>query len=324
MENRLILILQLSGLYTLTSCLPHNYNFVNTPMTWQKAQIYCRKNHIDLATIDTMDELAMLAKSVQHQYNETAWIGLEKRDISKWLWSFSDRDFYGEGERQFREWGIGNPNKFNCVAIKSDRKWYSTNCRKTLPSICFTGKTQVKYVRNEQRMKWKDARTSCREKHTDLASVRHHTDYVEVKRIANGDDVWIGLFRDMWEWSDQSDSSLRKWMSRNDTTNGPCAGLLSYSTGYYEARDCKESLPFICHSPSVKKLVRVRLSPQKSTEINLDDPAIKEDLLQQIKMKLRMKGMSEHVKLSWRMKPDRKVFHKEENVRKPVKTKCEL
>ncbi|XP_063055896.1 uncharacterized protein LOC134449716 [Engraulis encrasicolus] len=72
------------------------------------------------------------------------------------------------------------------------------------------------YVLVEEEKTWADAQRYCREKHTDLASVRNQAEndkiYSDIhSRLVAESYSWIGLFRDAWEWSDGSSSSFRHW-----------------------------------------------------------------------------------------------------------------
>ncbi|XP_030630840.1 uncharacterized protein LOC115812502 [Chanos chanos] len=81
------------------------YHFVNESKTWTEAQRYCRDNYTDLATVYNMEDMNRLIDAANGTYNGLAWIGLfESVQDHVWQWSLDDDDFYGEGERDFRDW----------------------------------------------------------------------------------------------------------------------------------------------------------------------------------------------------------------------------
>lgn len=53
-------------------------------MTWRDAQLYCRTNYIDMATITDDAENKALAGIITKNHGLEAWIGLSK---NLWLWS---------------------------------------------------------------------------------------------------------------------------------------------------------------------------------------------------------------------------------------------
>uniref|UniRef100_A0A8C9RWZ6 C-type lectin domain-containing protein n=1 Tax=Scleropages formosus TaxID=113540 RepID=A0A8C9RWZ6_SCLFO len=53
---------------------------------------------------------------------------------------------------------------------------------------------------------WTEAQSYCRENYTDLTE----NDLIH-NMTRNGTCVWIGLYRDYWQWSDQRNSSFRYW-----------------------------------------------------------------------------------------------------------------
>uniref|UniRef100_A0A3Q0RMW7 C-type lectin domain-containing protein n=1 Tax=Amphilophus citrinellus TaxID=61819 RepID=A0A3Q0RMW7_AMPCI len=104
------------------------------------------------------------------------------------------------------------------------------------------------YILITQNMVWTVARDYCRTHHTDLTSLRNDAEYQMVQKAAGGFEVWVGLFRDTWAWSDQSDSSLRYWNASQSvwTHNYSRGGLMKTEAGRWGELSCEETHPFLC------------------------------------------------------------------------------
>uniref|UniRef100_A0A7N6AIS1 C-type lectin domain-containing protein n=1 Tax=Anabas testudineus TaxID=64144 RepID=A0A7N6AIS1_ANATE len=57
----------------------------------------------------------------------------------------------------------------------------------------------------------------CRVNHTDLVS---GLDQLDDDSVKNESDVWIGVFRDTWRWSDGRNFSFRNWEYVEDLVDG--------------------------------------------------------------------------------------------------------
>ncbi|XP_058235788.1 macrophage mannose receptor 1-like [Hemibagrus wyckioides] len=107
-----------------------------------------------------------------------------------------------------------------------------------------------KYVVINETKRWYDAQIYCREKYTDLVSVRNQTENEEIWRMINSSvhqKVWIGLFNDSWKWSDQSNSLFRYWSSDKPSGGLNCSAVSESEKRYWSDVNCTEKLPFICH-----------------------------------------------------------------------------
>src|SRR4029434_1222512 len=86
----------LSGLCSLSSCVPRQFHVVKEKKTWTEAQRYCREEFTDLATIDNMREMEMLNSTMNEAGAEKPWIGLKQGSSPKWQGPLADMNFDSE------------------------------------------------------------------------------------------------------------------------------------------------------------------------------------------------------------------------------------
>lgn len=124
----------------MRSCLSRHFYFVNMNKNWTEAQSYCRMNYNDLATFDDMKDMNEMLNTLGTSYNKVAWIGLQKGNEKEWKWSLADRDFYSDGETEFRNWyknqlGVEN----DCALMVNNGKWQYYDCNQIFPFMCYNG-----------------------------------------------------------------------------------------------------------------------------------------------------------------------------------------
>ncbi|XP_073326622.1 C-type lectin lectoxin-Phi1-like [Pagrus major] len=183
----------------------------------------------------------------------------------------------------------------------------------------------VTFVLINTSMTLTEAQSYCRDHHTDLASVRNTAENQEVKDlIPPGGIAWIGLFRDSWKWSDGSNSSFRYWAQGQPDNDGgieDCVVAHLGRDGKWWDVPCDLKRPFVCYSllpTTTRQVIKVRLE-RKDSSLDLNDPAVLEQMLKEFKQRLKDQGVDGDVKLSWRKQSDGKVFHKEEETKKKKK-----
>ncbi|XP_034551044.1 macrophage mannose receptor 1-like [Notolabrus celidotus] len=331
----LIIIIAASGACAASSQVIRQYYFYYDAKTWTEALQFCREKHTDLATIDSMEGVntlrSMADSGKMASSNNRAWIGMYD-DLDSWRWSLSDPSFYDPGETEFRKWNTGEPDAYSgiehCAIIKHGG-WNDVNCLRAYRAICcdITG-PNVSFVITPTPMTWTDAQSYCREHHTDLASVRNEADNQKVKEVVlSGLLFWIGLSRESWKWSDGGNSSFRYWFSGEPNNAGgvESCGLMAFDHGgKWEDRPCDYKKAFVCQTTGISKQV-FRLSVQKKNpSLDLNDPAVMDDILEQIKQKLKDGGLDENIKLSWRKQPDGNVFQKVKTEEKKKKGEEDL
>ncbi|XP_073724369.1 macrophage mannose receptor 1-like isoform X1 [Misgurnus anguillicaudatus] len=243
MAQTLYFSLLLIALCSLSECIQRRYHYINISMNWTEAQSYCRKNYTDLATVDNMNDMKQLMSEVNNSRDIGVWIGLTNTGVYKWKWSMGDTVNYTNWETSIRANG-------NC-AYMINGKWRDLNYGNQ-GFICYNGecslKLQLTFIK--QNTNWRDAQIFCREHHTDLASVRNQNESKQIQDIINNSkiSVWIGLFSDSWEWSDQSNFTFRYWKSGEPSigTDKNCTEV-QMNQGQWNDALCSNSQTFVCH-----------------------------------------------------------------------------
>ncbi|KAL6481107.1 hypothetical protein MHYP_G00091870 [Metynnis hypsauchen] len=206
---------------------------------------YCRENHTDLASVRNQAENDVIKTAGK---GKPLWIGL-----FRFPWKWSDQSY-----SSFRNWKQNQPDGFsgkeNCgyIAITDGGRWNIETCETKLPFICYERKNSS-YILIKEAKSWRDAQSYCRQRYTDLVSVRNQSEnqrILDLAKMSVNNSLWIGLFYDSWNWADQSASSFRYWASTqpdNDGGNQNCTAVFMAEQGRWHDLNANTQLPFICH-----------------------------------------------------------------------------
>ncbi|TDH11031.1 hypothetical protein EPR50_G00082020 [Perca flavescens] len=268
-----------------------------------------------------LNNTADLDNMIYSNNSYRAWIGLyDDHVLGSWWWSLSDPSFYKPGETEFRQWYPGRPiagyTDNVCAGIQHPYGlWYDRSCDIIHYAVCADVRgSSVTFVIITILMTWPEAQSYCRAHYTDLASVRNMAENQKVQAMLKVGLYWFGLFRDSWKWSDGSTSSFSFWKKgQPDNNNETCVAADFSQSGAWEGWSCDMERAFICYGPVVpvsKKVLKVKFENKKNLDLN--DPAVMEAMLKQLKQKLRAQGLDDNIKLSWRKQADGNVFHKED------------
>ncbi|XP_028261648.1 C-type mannose receptor 2-like [Parambassis ranga] len=249
-------LLVLTGQCFFSVCHLHEYHFININLTWERAQTYCRANYTDLASVFDKTDVQRMREKAEGLETD-AWIGLcnyTERDNRTWHWSLPGIE-YNQRESNINLYEPNNETE-NCVKMGNDLQ--DVNCNNTYKFVCYDEKTPgKKFHLIQDKMNWSQAQNYCRHNHTDLISGAQQLAEFEKERGSEY-DLWIGLFRDTWRWSDRSNFSFRHWdkepWSQDKQIGEKCATTL-LKGGKWSFDNCNEQKPFFCYK---SKLVLVQ------------------------------------------------------------------
>ncbi|XP_066512920.1 macrophage mannose receptor 1-like [Hoplias malabaricus] len=295
--------------------IPHQYHFVNENKTWTEAQSYCRQNYTDLATVSNMEEMKNLNTTLKDKTNSSVWIGLNRGNTGRWQWSLGDGDMYREGA-QYRNWSSGEPNNAGgsefCVAMQKDGTWLDDGCNHQYSFVCYDGnKAHNQTYRFIPDVKtWREAQSYCRERYTDLTSIRDQSENQQIWSVTttSSSNVWIALFIDSWQWSDQSNSSFRYWKSGQPDNKGEnCTTVRMTDQGQWHDEKCENIHPFhptFLPSPDQLLLVTQTLTWKEALkycrENHVDLVSVHSEEVQSWVKDLAQKACTDHVWLGLR------------------------
>ncbi|XP_048039594.1 macrophage mannose receptor 1-like [Megalobrama amblycephala] len=239
MEQTLYFILLLIALCSVSECVQRQYYYISEAKSWTEAQRYCREKYTDLATVDNMNDMNVVKSLIEVKY---VWIGLQRTSVDKWQWSSGDPVLY-------LNWSIGQPNNGHECAVMKNGQWHDVSCSNNQTFICNNTNTGLVFV--NQMKNWRDAQSYCRQNHIDLVSVRNQNENQQLQQFISNNshisgDVWIGLFRVSWQWSDQSDSLFRYWKSGEpNDVNEKCAVITDDTQREWNDNPCYKEFPFV-------------------------------------------------------------------------------
>ncbi|XP_040901238.1 macrophage mannose receptor 1 isoform X2 [Toxotes jaculatrix] len=244
MKRRQILyLIFISGVCSFTVG-SSDFHLIDLSKTYEEAKSYCREMYTDLATVHNSAEMNNLITLVSTS-TARAWIGLEAGDVWMWHWSWPDQKV------DFLNWKAGEPQTKNqdaCVAMDQHGEWFESDCGTKRSFVCRgSGETSgLAFVADTK--SWRDAQNHCRGLSSDLVSIHSEEENEAVQNVSVSQNVWIGLFKDPWKWSDGSNSSFRYWkpFQPNYLEDQDCAAAIFKDKGQWNDLKCGGKRNFVC------------------------------------------------------------------------------
>nr|XP_055047275.1 macrophage mannose receptor 1-like isoform X2 [Misgurnus anguillicaudatus] len=219
MAQTLYFSVLLIALCSLSECIQRRYHHINMKMTWTEAQKYCRENYTDLATVNNINDMNQLMKSVNNSLTTYVFIGLNRLSVYKWKWSLGD-------PVKYTNWYNGDSNGSGQCVYMRDGSWRHQDCKKNMKSfICYNDNL----ILIQMNLSWSEALRYCRENHVDLVSVDSEEIQFMVTDVihrSSTDAVWMGLRHScavgLWFWVNGEMVCYQNWAPGNETAVDDC------------------------------------------------------------------------------------------------------
>ncbi|KAK2863334.1 hypothetical protein Q5P01_002867 [Channa striata] len=156
------------------------FKYVNTHMTWARAEKICQSMGAHLTSVENLNEYHELQKMTAPYGNKETWIGgTDAQEENIWFWS--------NGEKfDYKNWCRGEPNNQkglqHCLLINHTARkcWDDLQCKARRPFIC-------------AKRGW--GLINCQSMDAHLASVQDIKEYVEIQNLTapyGYMETWIG------------------------------------------------------------------------------------------------------------------------------------
>uniref|UniRef100_A0AAV2K4X3 C-type lectin domain-containing protein n=1 Tax=Knipowitschia caucasica TaxID=637954 RepID=A0AAV2K4X3_KNICA len=227
---------------------------------------------------------------------------------NSWRWSVTGATSPGG----FQNWNTLDPDKWlgkeACVVIRSSH-WVDFLCTDNASCLCFEVQKGVKQfiLVSDYSRTWLGCQSMCRQNYQNLAQIESAEENQAAMTASAGVAyAWIGLYRNIWLWSDLSNSSFRNWKlgsPDNMDNNEHC--VLMNEDGLMEDDTCSEPQSFVCHEVKQRRSV-LQTQMRIQTDVDLSDAAVSEQLLKLLQERLQEKIPGTDFKLRWSKAPEKK------------------
>ncbi|KAM7420599.1 hypothetical protein PAMA_015025 [Pampus argenteus] len=148
-------------------------------------------------------------------------------------------------------------------------EWFESNCGIKRSFVCHgNGNTSGHFFVADMKS-WREAQNHCRGLLSDLVNIHSEEENEAVHNISLSQQVWIGLFRDQWKWSDGSNSSFRFWKTfqPNNLEGQECVAATFKDKGQWNDLKCSVERRFVCRG--AKRTIVTTTSQTSTNETQL-------------------------------------------------------
>ncbi|XP_029307033.1 uncharacterized protein LOC115021048 [Cottoperca gobio] len=127
-------------------------------------------------------------------------------------------------------------------------EWIESRCGTRRSFVCHGNTDTSGLIFVAETKSWRDAQNHCRGLSSELISIHSAEENEAVHNVSGSQNVWIGLFKDPWKWSDGSKSSFRYWKPSqpNYIKDQNCTAAIFKDQGKWNDLKCARKQCFVC------------------------------------------------------------------------------
>ncbi|XP_059474426.1 macrophage mannose receptor 1-like isoform X2 [Neocloeon triangulifer] len=248
-------------------CVDGQFELNIESVSYDDAKIKCKSKGMLLATAETVFENFCVQREILRKGQSAAWVytALNKRgELNYTKWDSGALLTYNA-------WPPGEPSAFatqDCL-LNIDGHWYDIGCTHATYYVCEKGVIEdfckglpSTFTISTDTQTWGGARTECKKKSMDLASIKTAKDHACIKdKIAmagkSGSLVFHSLNKigqkNYTQWLDGTALSFSAWKS-GEPAQFAEENCVAYSNGEWIDTPCMGSNTYICESPAAKDI----------------------------------------------------------------------
>ncbi|XP_058629676.1 macrophage mannose receptor 1-like [Onychostoma macrolepis] len=226
----------------------YNYMLIPENKTWFEAQLYCRENHTDLASIRNEEENKRVMEA-RGKDRPPCWIGLLKDSV----------EWNDGGQSAYRNWTSEHLQSKHPEVFMSSHQtvsWSKINTGAYYP-LCYKSLIHV----SEDEMSWERALDYCntQQNTTRLLCIESKDDQIEMERELKRQNisgpVWVGLRQSrlfgFWIWSNGLNvgpwTNWKEGSAPEHLISEHC-GAIEKVNGQYKwcDKDCRSEFQVLC------------------------------------------------------------------------------
>ncbi|KAK6302213.1 hypothetical protein J4Q44_G00265680 [Coregonus suidteri] len=227
------------------------YRLQRTKKTWTEAQMECRKDGGDLASIHNIEQHSFVMSQLGYAAADELWIGMN--DVkTPLLFEWSD-----QSPVTYTRWEEAMLREGNCVLVRGEQgRWATQGTRCTNPGckLHWTRHGSYCYFVGPETKTFDEAKETCKRSQSYLADVSSRVDNAFLISLVGSraeQHFWIGLSNqnhiDVFTWTNSNRVRYTHWNAQMPGSRQGCVAMTTGTlAGLWDVLSCTNQEKYIC------------------------------------------------------------------------------